>query len=210
MIYRRIDDDFLDPLAFRPDSLLGVPGLMNAYRAGNVALANAVGTGVADDKAIYPFVPDMIRFYLGEEPILPNVPTYICAATGRPRPTCSTHLDELVVKAVNESGGYGMLMGRAADAGRARRVRRDASRPNPRNYIAQPMVALSGTRPSSTTTASTAATSTCGRTCSTGGDQRAIMPGGLTRVALGAGRWWSTPPRAAAAKDTWVLAAGLS
>ena len=129
VIYRRIDDDFLDPEAFRPDSLLGVAGLMRAYRAGNVTLANAVGTGVADDKAIYPFVEDMIRFYLSEEPILHNVPTYICA-----RPTdCAyvlDHLDELVVKAVNESGGYGMLMGPFASAATRHRVcRQDPPRP---------------------------------------------------------------------------------
>src|SRR6202030_2643293 len=110
IIYRRLDDDFLDPNVFRADSLLGVPGLMKAYRAGNVTLANAVGTGVADDKAVYPYVEDMVRFYLSEEPMLRNVPTYICA-----RPAdCDhvvDHLHELVVKAVNESGGYGMLMG---------------------------------------------------------------------------------------------------
>src|SRR4051812_34008451 len=110
VIYRRIDDDFLDPNAFRADSMLGEPDLMKAYRAGNVTLANAVGTGVADDKAIYPFVKDMIRFYLSEEPILTNVPTYICA---RPKDCAYVvdHLDELVVKPVNESGGYGLLMG---------------------------------------------------------------------------------------------------
>src|SRR5438270_6873621 len=113
VVYRRVDDDFLDPKAFRADSLLGVPGLFAAYRAGNVTLANAVGAGVADDKAIYPFVEDMIRFYLSEEPLLHNVPTYICARPG----DCAhvlDHLHELVVKAVNESGGYGMLMGHTA------------------------------------------------------------------------------------------------
>ncbi len=115
MIYRRVDDDFLDPLAFRPDSLLGVPGLLNAYRAGNVTLANAVGTGVADDKAVYAYVPEMIRFYLGEEPILPNVPTYL-GVREADRAYILEHLDELVVKAVNETGGYGMLMGPHADA----------------------------------------------------------------------------------------------
>ena len=122
VIYRRIDDDFLDPEVFRPDSMLGVPGLMKAYRAGNVTLANAVGTGVADDKAIYPFVEDMIRFYLSEKPILKNVPTYICA---RPSDLAYVldHLDELVVKAVNESGGYGMLMGRPARAKSAPNLR---------------------------------------------------------------------------------------
>src|SRR5580692_2305191 len=115
VIYRRVDDDFLDPLCFRSDSALGVPGLMNAYRVGNVALVNAVGTGVADDKAIYPFVPDMIKFYLNQEPILPNVPTYICARDSD-RKFVLEHLDELVVKSTNESGGYGMLMGHQASA----------------------------------------------------------------------------------------------
>ena len=110
MIYRRTDDAFLDPEVFRPDSMLGVPGLMRAYAAGNVALANAPGNGVADDKAVYPFVPDMIRFYLGEEPILEQVPTYVCARDDD-REYVLEHLDELVVKAVDEAGGYGMLMG---------------------------------------------------------------------------------------------------
>ena len=141
IIYRRIDDDFLDPEAFRADSVLGVPGLMRAYRAGNVTLANAVGTGVADDKAVYPFVEDMIRFYLSEEPKLKNVPTYICA-----RPDdCSyalDHLDELVVKPVNESGGYGMLMGPFASS-KERAEFATRIRANPRNYIAQPLVMLS-------------------------------------------------------------------
>ena len=116
VIYRRIDDDFLDPLTFRPDSTLGVPGLVNAYRAGQVALANSIGTGIADDKGIYPFVPDMIRYYLKQDPILPNVETY--------RPLVPSHLshvlanlDKLVVKTVNESGGYGMLIGPASTAG---------------------------------------------------------------------------------------------
>jgi uncharacterized circularly permuted ATP-grasp superfamily protein len=113
VIYRRVDDDFLDPLCFRPDSGLGAAGLMNAYRLGNVALANAVGTGVADDKAIYPFVPDMIKFYLGQEAILPNVPTYICAREND-RKYVLENLDKLVVKSTNESGGYGMLMGHQA------------------------------------------------------------------------------------------------
>src|SRR6202011_4833497 len=106
VIYRRVDDDYLDPLCFRPDSALGVPGLMNAYRSGNLGLVNAPGTGVADDKAIYPFVPDMIKFYLSEEAILPNVPTYICAKDND-RKYVLEHLDTLVVKSTNESGGYG-------------------------------------------------------------------------------------------------------
>ena len=141
VIYRRLDDDFLDPTVFRPDSLLGVPNLMKAYWAGNVTLANAVGTGVADDKAVYPFVEDMIRYYLSEEPILRNVPTFICD-----RPSDCTyvleHLGELVVKAVNESGGYGMLMGPSSTE-KDRAEFREKIKANPRNYIAQPMVTLS-------------------------------------------------------------------
>ena len=127
VIYRRVDDDFLDPLCFRPDSCLGVAGLMNAYRLGNVALANAVGTGVADDKAIYPFVPDMIKFYLGQEAILPNVPTYICARDTDKKYVLE-NLDKLVVKSTNESGGYGMLMGhQATKAEREKFARRSAT-----------------------------------------------------------------------------------
>src|SRR5437588_765676 len=141
IIYRRTDDDFLDPTVFRSDSLLGVPNLMRAYRAGNVTLANAVGTGVADDKAIYPFVEEMIRFYLSEEPILKNVPTYICARPDDLRYVVD-HLDELVVKAVNESGGYGMLMGPSSTAEK-RSEFRDKIMRTPRNYIAQPVVTLS-------------------------------------------------------------------
>jgi uncharacterized circularly permuted ATP-grasp superfamily protein len=141
VIYRRIDDDFLDPLTFRPDSTLGVPGLVNAYRAGRVALANSIGTGIADDKGIYPFVPDMIRYYLQQDPILPNVETF--------RPLVPSHLshilanlDNMVVKTVNESGGYGMLIGPAATP-KERATFRDLIRAHPRAYIAQPTIALS-------------------------------------------------------------------
>ena len=141
VIYRRVDDEFLDSLAFRADSLLGVPGLMGAYRAGNVALANAVGNGVADDKAIYAYVPEFIRYYLGEEPILRTVETYLCA---KPDDLAYVleHLPELVVKAVGESGGYGMLIGPASDSKRIEDFR-ERIRANPRNYIAQPVIALS-------------------------------------------------------------------
>src|SRR5437764_14010057 len=136
VIYRRVDDDFLDPLTFRPDSSLGVPGLMNAYRCGNVALVNAVGTGVADDKAVYPYVPDMIRFYLKQEPILNNVPTYICSRD-EDRKYVLDHLHELVVKSTNESGGYGMLVGhQATSAERSEFALK--SREDPRSCIAQP------------------------------------------------------------------------
>src|SRR5688572_18699694 len=138
VIYRRVDDDFLDPLCFRPESVLGVAGLMNAYRVGNVALVNAVGTGVSDDKAIYPFVPRMIKFYLNQEPILPNVRTYICAEDDD-RQYVLEHLHELVVKATNESGGYGMLMGhQASDAERAEFAKKIQA--DPRNFIAQPIL----------------------------------------------------------------------
>ena len=130
MIYRRVDDDFLDPLCFRPDSVLGVAGLMNAYRMGNVALVNAVGTGVADDKAIYPFVPRMIKFYLEPGPDPAERARRTSAPRSDDRKYVLEHLDELVVKATNESGGYGMLMGHQATQGRARRVRReDQGRP---------------------------------------------------------------------------------
>ena len=141
VIYRRIDDDFLDPEAFRADSLLGVPGLMAAYRAGRVALANAPGNGVADDKVIYAYVPEMIRYYEGEDPILPNVPTYLCWQRTGPPPTCSSTWTKLVVKTANESGGYGMLVGPHSTAAEQRGVRRKIEA-NPRNYIAQPTLAL--------------------------------------------------------------------
>ena len=136
VIYRRVDDDFLDPLCFRRDSSLGVPGLFNAYRAGSVVLANAVGTGIADDKAVYAYVPAIIRYYLGEEPILPNVPTYLLTDPSQ-RSYVLEHLDELVVKAVGESGGYGMLIGPHSTA-EQREEFRQRIQAEPRNYIAQP------------------------------------------------------------------------
>ena len=142
VIYRRVDDDFLDPLAFREDSVLGVPGLFGAYRAGRVTLANAIGTGVADDKSTYIYVPDMIRFYLGEEPILQNVPTYQLRKPDDLKYVLA-HLPELVVKEVQGSGGYGMLVGPAASARRNRRAIASASSRRPRHYIAQPTLALS-------------------------------------------------------------------
>src|SRR5207248_9014258 len=135
VIYRRIDDDFLDPLTFRPDSSLGVPGLVNAYRAGQVALANSIGTGIADDKGIYPFVPDMIRYYLKQDPVLPNVETFRPLVPAHLSHVLA-HLDKLVVKAVNESGGYGMLIGPASTA-QLRAELRDRMRARPRDYIAQ-------------------------------------------------------------------------
>jgi uncharacterized circularly permuted ATP-grasp superfamily protein len=141
VLYRRIDDPFLDPEAFRKDSLLGVPGLVRAYAAGNVALANAIGNGVADDKGIYPFVPDMIRFYLSEEPILGQVRTYVCARDEDCKYVVE-HIEDLVVKAVNEAGGYGMLIGPQASR-RERADFRARIQSDPRNYIAQPRIELS-------------------------------------------------------------------
>lgn len=201
VIYRRLDDDFLDPEAFRPDSLLGVPGLFRAYRAGNVTLANAVGTGVADDKAIYPFVEDMIRFYLSEEPILRNVPTYIC---DRPsdRAFVLDHLHELVVKAVNESGGYGMLMGHTSTEAQ-RAEFREKIRANPRNYIAQPIVTLS-TCPTWTDEGS-APRHVDLRPYIVSGRSTWVLPGGLTRTALVKGSLVVNSSQGGGSKDTWVM-----
>jgi uncharacterized circularly permuted ATP-grasp superfamily protein len=204
VIYRRLDDDFLDPRAFRADSVLGVPDLMKAYRAGNVTLANAVGTGVADDKAIYPFVEDMIRFYLAEEPVLRNVPTYICA---RPddRAYVLDHLGELVVKAVNESGGYGMLMGPSST--RAQRDEfRAKVRDNPRNYIAQPVVTLS-TCPT-WTEEGLAPRHVDLRPYIVSGTSTWVLPGGLTRTALVKGSLVVNSSQGGGSKDTWVLENG--
>jgi uncharacterized circularly permuted ATP-grasp superfamily protein len=201
VIYRRIDDAFLDPLVFRTDSMLGTPGLFAAYRAGNVTLASAVGTGIADDKAIYPFVPDMIRFYLGEEPILKNVRTWRCS---EPDDLCYVldHLGELVVKETHGSGGYGMLVGPHAT-----RAEREAFalklRAKPQEYIAQPTLALS----------------TCPTFVESGvaprhvdlrpfvlcGKEIRIVPGGLTRVALREGSLVVNSSQGGGTKDTWVL-----
>ena len=201
VIYRRIDDDFLDPLVFRPDSALGVPGLMAAYRAGRVTVANAIGTGIADDKSIYPYVPDMIRFYLGEEPLLANVPTRVLR---RPEDLAYTldHLHELVVKEVHGAGGYGMLVGPASTAAEREDFRQrilDA----PEKYIAQPTLSLS----------------TCPTYVEQGlaprhidlrpfvlsGREVRIVPGGLTRVALREGSLVVNSSQGGGTKDTWVL-----
>jgi uncharacterized circularly permuted ATP-grasp superfamily protein len=204
VIYRRLDDDFLDPEAFRPDSLLGVPGLFRAYKAGNVTLANAIGTGVADDKAIYPFVEDMIRFYLAEQPILRNVPTYICA---RPKDLDYTlsHLEDLVVKAVNESGGYGMLMGPSSTETQ-RAEFREKIRANPRNYIAQPQVTLS-TCPT-WTEEGMAPRHVDLRPYIVSGKSTWVLPGGLTRTALVKGSLVVNSSQGGGSKDTWVLENG--
>ncbi|MBT8475408.1 MAG: circularly permuted type 2 ATP-grasp protein [Alphaproteobacteria bacterium] len=202
VIYRRIDDAYLDPLCFRPDSMLGVPGLMNVYRSGGVALASAPGAGVADDKAIYTFVPEMIRFYLGEEPILNNVPTWQCAKSD----DCAYVLDnlsELVVKEVHGSGGYGMLVGPRSTKDQIA-LFADKIRENPGNYIAQPTLALS----------------TCPTFVEEGiaprhvdlrpyclvGESIELVPGGLTRVALTEGSLVVNSSQGGGVKDTWVLA----
>jgi len=200
VIYRRIDDDFLDPLAFRPDSMLGVPGLLSAYRAGRVTLANAIGTGVADDKSMYPYVPEMIKFYLGEEPILKNVPTYLL----RKPDDCKyvlDHLEDLVVKEAQGSGGYGMLVGPTSSKEERERYRRrivDA----PERFIAQPTLSLScvptfvgenladrhiDLRPYVLT-----------------GTDINFVPGGLTRVALREGSLVVNSSQGGGVKDTWV------
>src|SRR5229473_6106490 len=180
VIYRRIDDDYLDPLAFQPASTLGVPGLLNAYRAGNVALANAIGTGVADDKAIYAYVPTIIRYYLDEEPILPNVETYLLTDKAQHQYVLE-HLDELVIKAVGESGGYGMLIGPYSTAAQ-REVFRSQVNANPRNYIAQPTLALS--RAPCIIDNQIEPRHVDLRPFVLFGEHVTIVPGGLTRVAL--------------------------
>jgi uncharacterized circularly permuted ATP-grasp superfamily protein len=202
VIYRRVDDDFLDPLAFKADSRLGVAGLFNAYRAGNVSITNAVGTGVADDKAIYAYVPAIIKFYLGEDPILPNIPTYLL---GNPS-DCSyalEHLGELVVKAVGESGGYGMLIGPHSTTAEREEFRQRILA-NPRNYIAQPTLALS--RAPSFLGESVEARHVDLRPYVLFGEQCTLVPGGLTRVALRRGSLVVNSSQGGGSKDTWVLA----
>jgi len=201
VIYRRVDDDYLDPLTFRPDSTLGVAGLFNAYRAGNVALANAIGTGIADDKALYAYVPEIIRYYMGEEPILQNVETFLLDKDDN-RKYVLENLDKLVVKAVGESGGYGMLIGKDSTAQEREDFRRRILQ-NPRNYIAQPTLALS--------------TAPCLieneiesrhvdlRPYILYGDEIKIVPGGLTRVALKKGSLVVNSSQGGGSKDTWVL-----
>jgi uncharacterized circularly permuted ATP-grasp superfamily protein len=201
VIYRRIDDDFIDPLSFRSDSILGAAGLFNAYRAGNVTLANAFGTGVADDKALYAYVPEIIRYYLSEEPVLNNVETYLCTRE-KERKYVLANLDKLVVKAVGESGGYGMLIGTQSTP-KEREAFAEKIKANPRNYIAQPTISFSRAP------------------CLIGdeleprhvdlrpyvlyGDKVTIVPGGLTRVALKRGSLVVNSSQGGGSKDTWVL-----
>jgi uncharacterized circularly permuted ATP-grasp superfamily protein len=204
VIYRRVDDDFLDPLCFRPDSILGVPGLFNAYRAGNVTLANAIGTGVADDKAVYAYVPEIIKFYLNEEAILPNVPTFLMT-NGKHRNHVLQNIEKMVVKAVGESGGYGMLIGPQSTA-QQREEFRARILAEPRNYIAQPTLSLS-----------------CAPCLIDGevesrhidlrpyilmGEKVTLVPGGLTRVALRKGSLVVNSSQGGGSKDTWVLREG--
>lgn len=205
VIYRRMDDDFLDPLTFRQDSILGVPGLVNAYRAGNVALANAIGTGVADDKAVYAYVPRIIEYYLGEKPILPNVETYLGWDPGHCRYILE-NLDSLVVKTVNESGGYGMLMGPMASASE-RRDYAERIKAAPRNYIAQPLIALSR-MPAFFEDGFAGRHVDLRPYLLCGTDGITLIPGGLTRVALRQGSYVVNSSQGGGSKDTWVLARG--
>jgi uncharacterized circularly permuted ATP-grasp superfamily protein len=202
VIYRRVDDDFLDPLAFRPDSSLGVAGLFNAYRAGNVVLANALGTGVADDKAIYAYVPDMIRYYLGEEPVLNNVETFLMTNDAQREHVCS-NLHNYVVKAVGESGGYGMLIGPHSTA-QQREEFRSRIMEDPRNYIAQPTLVLS-TAPCFTDDGQIEPRHVDLRPYVLFGEKVTIVPGGLTRVALRKGSLVVNSSQGGGSKDTWVL-----
>jgi uncharacterized circularly permuted ATP-grasp superfamily protein len=196
-----VDDDFLDPRAFRPDSQLGVPGLFAAYRAGRVTLANAIGTGVADDKSIYPYVPDMIRFYLGEEPVLANVPTY-SGCLEKDRGYILANLDELVVKEVHGAGGYGMLVGPASTA-QEREAFRQRILAEPDKYIAQPTLALS-TCPTFVG-AGVAPRHIDLRPYVLSGRTVNLVPGGLTRVALREGSLVVNSSQGGGTKDTWVL-----
>jgi uncharacterized circularly permuted ATP-grasp superfamily protein len=217
VIYRRINDEFIDPLVFRADSMLGVPGLMDVYRAGRVALANAPGTGIADDKVVYAYVPDIIKYYTGEDAILPSVETYVCWEDDQ-RSYVLDHLDELVVKAANESGGYGMLVGPHSTSEEqeefAKRIEAE-----PRNYIAQPTISLSR---APVIVAATGDARERGAQRDHGarvegrhvdlrpfvlhGEDIAVLPGGLTRVALKKGSLVVNSSQGGGSKDTWVLA----
>jgi uncharacterized circularly permuted ATP-grasp superfamily protein len=202
VIYRRIDDAFIDPLCFRPDSMLGVPGLMDVYRSGGVSICSAPGAGVADDKAVYTFVPEMIRFYLGEEPILKNVPTWQCGKSDDLKYVLS-NLGELVVKEVHGSGGYGMLVGPKSTAEQVASFR-DRILADPGNYIAQPTLALS-------TTPTFVADGIAPRHVDLRpyclvGERIELVPGGLTRVALKEGSLVVNSSQGGGVKDTWVLA----
>ncbi len=201
VIYRRVDDDFLDPMAFRSDSALGVAGLLNAYRRGKVTLANAIGTGVADDKAVYAYVPEMIRYYLGEEPILNNVPTYL-ASDDKQRAYMLANMEKLVLKAVNESGGYGMLVGPHSSKAE-REEYAEKVRANPRNFIAQPTISLS--RHPTYIEGELRGCHIDLRPYILNGEKITIVAGGLTRVALRSGSLVVNSSQGGGSKDTWVL-----
>ena len=202
VIYRRIDDDFLDPLTFRPDSVLGVPGLVNAYRAGNVALANSIGTGIADDKGIYPFVPDMIRYYLKQDPLLRNVETFRPEVPAQ-RQHVLDNIGQLVVKRVNESGGYGMLIGPSSTRAEQEAFRAEIQA-NPRDFIAQPTIQLS-THPTFVD-GQLAGRHIDLRPFVLCGERVEVTPGGLTRVALPEGSLVVNSSQGGGRKETWVLA----
>jgi uncharacterized circularly permuted ATP-grasp superfamily protein len=203
VVYRRLDDDFLDPLSFRPDSALGVPGLLTVYRAGHITIANAIGTGVADDKSIYPYVPDMIRFYLAEEPIVSNVPTWVLRKP-EDRAYVLDHLPELVVKEVHGAGGYGMLIGPASTRAQIDDFR-GRIKAHPERYIAQPTLALS-TSPTFVA-AGIAPRHIDLRPFVLSGKEITVVPGGLTRVALREGSLIVNSSQGGGTKDTWVLGA---
>jgi uncharacterized circularly permuted ATP-grasp superfamily protein len=201
VIYRRVDDEFLDPEAFNPHSMLGVPGLMRAWRAGKVALANAPGAGVADDKVVYAFVPELIRYYLDQEPLLPNVPSYLCMFD-EDRKYVLDHLDELVVKPANESGGYGMLIGPRS----TRETRDEFARlikENPRNYMAQPTLALSTTPTLANGLPQPRHVDL--RPFILSGPETHVTTGGLTRVALVEGSLVVNSSQGGGSKDTWIV-----
>jgi uncharacterized circularly permuted ATP-grasp superfamily protein len=202
VIYRRIDDTFLDPRAFNPESLLGVPGLLDVYRAGRVALANAPGNGVADDKVIYAYVPKIIKYYLGEDAILPNVPTFVCA-DDKERAYVVENIEKLVVKAANESGGYGMIVGPQASKAECDAFR-ELVQKNPRNYIAQPMLGLS--RVPTLVEGGIEGRHVDLRPYVLFGENVFVLPGGLTRVALKKGSCVVNSSQGGGSKDTWVLA----
>jgi uncharacterized circularly permuted ATP-grasp superfamily protein len=201
VIYRRIDDDFLDPSKFREDSLLGVPGLFNAARAGNVTLANAVGTGVADDKAVYCFVPKIIKYYLDQDPILPNVETFMASEDDH-RSHILANLDKLVVKAANEAGGYGMLMGPWASKAEIEEFRKNIEA-DPRNFIAQDPISLS--RHPTWVGEGFEGRHIDLRPYILYGEKVTVTPGGLTRVALRKGSLVVNSSQGGGSKDTWVL-----
>lgn len=201
VLYRRIDDTFLDPKTFFPESLLGAEGLFDAYKAGNVALANAPGTGVADDKAVYAYVPKIIRYYLDEEPVIPNVPTYLCA-DDRDRQYVLEHLGDLVVKETNAAGGYGMMIGPKADKNEHLRFA-ELIRKNPRNYIAQPTLSLSTVPTLADTDIEPRHVDL--RPYVLYGSEIEVLPGALTRVALRKGSLVVNSSQGGGSKDTWVL-----